>query len=434
MQEQKHLGRRKFLKASAFGIVGTGLAAKEGWAEEKKDHSPPKIKDYRILGRTGFKVSDLAVGSVQEEGLMAAMLDAGINYIDTAESYPGHHKKIGNVIKERDRSKLFINSKMLMEGDTTKNGLIKRVQQALEDLGTDYIDCMMMHLPENVDALKHEDFHAAMNQFKSEGRIRFAGASHHGSFWFKDSEQAMDKVLLAAAEDGRFDVFLFAYNFLQMDRGDRVLDVCKEKNIGTALMKTTPVTNYYRLKSGVERLEKEGKDIHPLYQEGMKRFKDRADRAEQFIQKYGLKDPQEIRAAAIKFALSNPHVNTVCCTLRTYDELDRVVSLSGQKLENRDKALLSAYKKGCGDLYCRHACGLCEPQCPSGVPVNTIMRYHQYFIAQGREREAMLKYAHIPGAKADVCSQCTGYCEDACPYHVPIQGLLILAHNFLTMA
>lgn len=273
-----------------------------------------------------------------------------------------------------------------------------------------------------------------MNQLKSEGHIRFVGASHHGSFWFKNPEQAMDRVLLAAAEDGRFDVFLFAYNFLQMDQGERVLEVCREKNIGAALMKTTPVTNYYRLKSGIERLEKEDKEIHPLYQEGLKRFKDRADRAEQFIKKYDLKDPQEIRAAAIKFALSNPHVNTVCCTLRTFDELDRILTLSGQKLDDRSKALLTAYKQGCGNLYCRHACGLCEPQCPHGVPVNTIMRYNHYFVAQSREREAMVKYARIPGAKADVCIDCRGYCESACPHHVPIQGMLILAHNLLALA
>jgi predicted aldo/keto reductase-like oxidoreductase len=114
--------------------------------------------------------------------------------------------------------------------------------------------------------------------------------------------------------------------------------------------------------------------------------------------------------------------------------MEQVLSLSGSKLSAWDKEKLAAYKEGCGELYCRHACGVCEPHCPHGVPVNTIMRYNHYFMAQGREKEAMVKYARIPGARADVCSQCSGYCEAACPYNVPIQGMLLLAHNQLSLA
>jgi hypothetical protein len=53
--------------------------------------------------------------------------------------------------------------------------------------------------------------------------------------------------------------------------------------------------------------------------------------------------------------------------------------------------------------------------------------------AQGREKEVMLKYTKIPGVKADVCSTCSGHCETACSYNVPIQGKLLLAHTQLTM-
>ena len=444
MKKTIHEGRRHFLKNSLFGLLGVGVAAKSGWAREKtdsrsrggesEDKTPPRIKGYRILGRTGFKVSDLAIGYVNDEGLMATMLDAGMNYIDTGESYPGSHQLIGKVLKGRDRKSIFLTSKMLMEGDISKEGLIKRTQKSLEDLDTEYIDCMMMHMPEKAETIKHEDFHAAMKVLKAEGRIRFVGVSNHGSFWFKDPAETMESVLLAAAEDGRFDVFLFAYNFLQMDQSERVLEACKEKNIGTTLMKSTPVTKYYILKSRVEQLEKEGKKIHPLYKEGLIRFKDKFDKAEQFIATYNLKNPDEIKAAAIRFVLSNPKVNTVCCSLQTYDEMERIIPLSGSKLSDRDKGKLAAYKEGCGEFYCRHACGVCEPRCPHGVPVNTIMRYFHYFVAQGREKEAMRNYSAIPGAKADVCSECPGYCERACPHNVAVQGLLLLAHNQLSLA
>lgn len=431
MRKKINLGRRNFLKATTLSLFGAGIAAKEGWAQEKPE---VKIKDYRILGRTGFKVSDLATGYIQDEGIMGTMLDAGVNYIDTGESYPGSHQMIGKVIKGRDRKSIFLTSKMLMEGETSKEALIKRAQKCLQDLDTEYIDCMMLHCPETVEALQHEGFHSAMQELKTNGRIRYVGASNHGSFWFRDPEQTMDKILLAAAEDGRFDVLHFAYNFLRMDQSEKVLEVCKEKKIGSTLMKTTPVFNYYKVKSSVERTEKEGKDVHPLYKEGLVRFKKNLDKAEHFIKTHNLQNPDEIRAAAIKFVLANPNVNTVCCSIRTYDELDQIIGLSGTKLDDADKAILAAYEKGCGGLYCRHACGVCEPSCPEGVPVNTIMRFYHYFIAQGREREAMEKYNKIPGAKAEVCSTCSGLCETACPYNVPIQGMLLLAHAQLSLA
>jgi predicted aldo/keto reductase-like oxidoreductase len=270
-----------------------------------------------------------------------------------------------------------------------------------------------------------------MAELKAEGRVRFVGLSNHGSFWFRDPEETMEKVLLAAAEDGRFDVFLMAYNFLKMDEAERVLAVCREKKIGAAIMKSTPVAIYYGLKSRVEQLEKEKKEVHPLYAEGLKRYKEKFDRAEGFIRKYNLQNQEEIQKAAVRFVLENPDVSTVCSVPKTYEELERFLRLSGTRLSDTEKEKLAAYRQGCGELYCRHACGVCEPACPHGVPVNTIMRFYQYYAGRGREREAIVSYAAIPGSRAEACAGCAGHCEAACPYHVPVQGLLLLAHSCL---
>lgn len=341
MSKKTHIGRRRFLKTSIFGLFGASLAAKTGCTGKKesmaaggKEESHSKIQAFRILGRTGFKVSDLGIGSVYEEGLLGTMLDAGFNYIDTAESYPRHHGIVAKAIKGRDRKSIFISTKMEVKKDLSKEGFLKRARKALEELETEYIDCMMMHFPMKLETLKTEGFHAAMQQLKSEERLKYVGVSHHGSFWFKAPEVPMDKALLAAADDGRFDVFLMAYNFLQMDQAERVLEVCKEKKIGTALMKTTPVQKYFVLKARIEQFEKEKKKIHPLYKEGLGYFKEKYDLADQFIKKHDLKSPEEIRKAAIKFVLKNPNVNTVCCSLKTYDELDLILPLSGTKLSD----------------------------------------------------------------------------------------------------
>ena len=65
--------------------------------------------------------------------------------------------------------------------------------------------------------------------------------------------------------------------------------------------------------------------------------------------------------------------------------------------------------------------------------MNTIMRYNHYFTAQKREKHAMEHYATLAGNNAAACSGCSGLCQEACPYGVSIQGLLITAHQTLSL-
>jgi uncharacterized protein len=438
MSRTTPVNRRTFIKKSAVAALGAGWAAGQGGAQTASSaaapqEAPPKIKEYRVLGRTGWKVSDISAGFIQDAGILGAALDSGINYLDTAEQYPGHHRLVAGVLKGRDRKSIFVTTKIQVLEDRTKEGFLKRARKCLADLGTEYVDCLMMHMPEKVETLKTEGFHAAMSELKAEGRVRFVGVSNHGSFWYRDPEETMDKVLGAAAEDGRFDVFLLAYNFLKMDQGERVLKICRERNIGTALMKTTPVAIYYQIKTRIENARKAGQELDPLYADGLKRYQDKVERAEDFLKRYNLGTPEEIQSAAVRFCLDNSDVHTVCFVARTFAEMASFVRLSGGRLDGPTGARLAAFKEGCGELYCRHACGECEPSCPHGIPINTIARYFHYFAGQGREREAMDLYAGIPGAVADHCRTCAGHCEKACPYAVPIQGLLLLSHNALAM-
>ncbi len=435
-------GRRRFIRETALGAIGVGLAggralaAGQSAAPQTKatvPGDPPRIREYRTLGRTGFKVSDISCGFIMDEGVIRAAYESGMNYFDTAEEYPGHHRVLGRALQGMDRRKVFVATKLEVADDKSKEGFLKRARKALEELGLEDVDCLMMHCPEKAETLGTEGFHAAMTELKAEGRVRHVGVSQHGTFWFRDPEETMEKILLAAADDGRFDVFLMAYNFLRRDNAERVLEVCREKRIGVALMKSAPVAIYHSLKERVERLEKDQKPVNPLYADGLARYREKFDSAQEFIKKYGLKDPEEIRDAAVRFVLGHPDVHTVCFQTQTYDALNAIVKLSGTRLAATEAAKLEAYKEGCGELYCRHACGLCEPSCPHGVPVNTILRYQQYFAGQRREKEAMGYYAAIPGARADACRDCPAPCESACPFGVPVQGMLLLAHDTLTL-
>ncbi|MGE5342931.1 MAG: aldo/keto reductase [Candidatus Omnitrophota bacterium] len=434
--------RRHFLKTSTLGIMGAGLVStspvfpEDAKTPEKTPEpktQPVKIKEYRTLGRTGFKVSDISAGAPSNEGILAALLDAGVNYIDTAESYgKGQSEKtVGNVIKNRDRKKLFITSKLVMKKDDTKETIVKRTNECLERLQTTYIDCMMMHSAAKVETVQFEPFHEAMKQLKSEGKIKFVGLSNHGSQWTTESLEKMEDVCLAAVADGRFDVLLFVYNFLQEEAGKKILKACKDKNIGVTLMKVNPVGTYYEMAERVEKMKSEGKEIPKNLADTVARLASQLELAKDFIQKHNLKNPVEIRDAAIRYTLSHPQVHTVCCSIDNFEGIDSYLSLSGTTLSNTDQKKLSLFKEGCSTLYCRHACGICESHCPEHVPVNTIMRYNHYFDAQGRQKHAMQKYAALSTPKADKCWNCSGHCQNACPYGVPIHALLNMAHQQL---
>lgn len=438
MKRQKGMDRRGFLKMSTLGMAGVGtiLVPKPSFAGQDTGTEFPKVKGYRTLGRTGFKVSDIGIGtsSVYPAAIMGTVLDAGVNYIDTAEGYgrTAAEKSVGEAIKGRDRKSLFITTKVPMRDVTSKEQVAEKVAQCLQRLQTDYMDCLMIQGTPTVESLKDENFHQAVEQLKKEGKVRFIGAASHGSRGPGQGEP-METVLLGAIDDGRFDLLLFVYNFIQREAGEQVLEAAAKKNIATTIMKSNPLGRYFEMKERVEKMKKAGEPVDEKTQGSMTQMEETAKKAESFIQKNNLKDPGEIKAAALKFVLSNPQVHTLNLAFNNFDDIRNNLILSGSGLRRTDQSLLAAYKEECGELYCRHACGICEPSCPHHVPVNTIMRYSHYFEAQGSEKFAMEKYARLETPKADHCRNCAGFCQSACPYGVPIQGLLNIAHAQLTL-
>jgi predicted aldo/keto reductase-like oxidoreductase len=439
MRSKNSMDRREFLRFSTLGAVGVGIPmhktmrGRTGYQTATIDEL--KIKEYRKLGRTGFKVSDISAGEHQgNEAILSTLLDAGVNYIDTGESYGrGRDERvIGQVVKKRDRKSVFITTKLYLSKDRTKKSIINRIRKCLERLQTDYVDCVMIHSAQNVATIKEKGFHDAMSELKAEGRVRFVGISNHGTFWTYDPAESMEKILLAAAEDGRFDVMLLVYNFLAKENGEKVLKICAEKNIGTTLMKTNPVADYLYIQYEVDKYKSEGKEVPEFYNRLFPRYEKWVEESQGFVKKYNLKNTHEIREAAIRYTLNNPQVNTVCTTFINFEDVEGFLKLSGSRFTPQDKKTLTAYAQACGSFYCRHACGLCESSCPHHVPMNTIMRYNHYFVAQHREKHAMRKYSGLLTAKADRCLYCEGQCEAACPFNVPIHALLINAHNRLT--
>lgn len=143
--------------------------------------------EYRVLGRSGLKVSRLCLGTLTIGPLQANLsltegaevirtaLEEGINFIETAELYDTYRyirKGLagwsGNVVLA---SRSY---------DYTFSGMQERVEKALRELGRDYIDIFMLHEQESRLTLKgHEPALNYLAEAKEKGLVRAIGVSTH---------------------------------------------------------------------------------------------------------------------------------------------------------------------------------------------------------------------------------------------------------------
>ncbi len=430
------INRRKFLRFSSLSVLGAGLANKaEAISIPSSGPETPRVMEYRELGKTGFRVSDISSGTPSNEAVLKALLDAGVNFIDTGEIYGNgnNERLIGNVIRDYDRKKIFINSKLYPDkGFSSKEDCIERTRKALERLGTDYVDCMMIHSAENSKIIKDEYFHGAMEVMKQEGRVRHVGVSCHGNNWLVNPEESLDKILMTAVDDGRFDVFLLGYNFFNADIAEPILEACAQKGIGTAIMKANPVKLYLMLEERINTQKEAGQEPNQNTLGFYEKYKGMTEKAREIFGRYGMVSDEELAGAATRFVLSNPHAHTMCWAFSNFTDVKEMLSHSGKKLDTKDTSLLKDYRDSFGKLTCRIGCNACEAACPHHIPVGTIMRYQYYYGVKGQQKYAMEQYAGLPGARPDVCADCVeAPCEQACPYDVATRALLASAETHL---
>jgi predicted aldo/keto reductase-like oxidoreductase len=434
-----NLNRRNFLKRSSAGILGAGILGNRkpdpGLGDAGED--PPKIKGYKTLGRTGFRVSDISLGQFFSESTVRAALDSGINLIETSEQYGrgNQERTLGNILQDYRREDLFILTKISywLKEYPTPEEVISRAEASMERFQTDYLDCYIIQGAESSERVKSEAFHKGMDKLQKEGRIRFRGISCHGHAWVDNPEESYEEVLMTAIEDGRFDVIFFPYNFMEREMGGRLLEIAKQKNIGTIAMKANPIHIYEYFDNSKRELEEKGDSLSPSYAIAWEKFRKQTEESGQFFEKYGYQGMEELKDATIQFILGNPDMHSICFLFLDLAQIEKYIRLSGTTLDDGKQAMLDDFRKWNGPLQCRIGCNLCESACPHHIPIGTIMRYSYYFHAKGREKYAMQQYRDLPGSKPDVCLNCEGYCQEACPHGVQIQGLLSLAHQSLSL-
>jgi predicted aldo/keto reductase-like oxidoreductase len=448
--------RRGFLAAG--GAAALGAAATPALARMDVEKTmgeaggPPKISRYRTLGRTGFKVSDISMGcgSIAEANVVRYAYDHGMNLFDTAQSYGNgdSETKIGEAMEHMEREKIFIVTKTDISEDPDEQEIIDRFNKSLERLKTPYVDALYSHGIADLTLVEYEPFLKACATLKAEGKLKHAGISSHGPRG--DEPDAMDTVLIKAAETGLFDVMLLSYGFVNAEEGERVLKVCKEKNIGTTIMKSAtgllemPVLDVEnpseQIQGWFEYFEGQGNTreqaierITAYIEREGPRFEESLKLSQPFIEKHGIKAQDELDMKSLQWVLRNPDAHTICPSTPTFDALDKVLALSGTELSAAGAQFLDEYARAYEAHNCRFGCTECFGACPHQVPVSTIMRYAYYYRKQGREKHAMRKYSRLGKQNAAVCLDCHAPCVGACPHGVQAQARLFEAHGLLTM-
>lgn len=371
--------RRDFLSAGLMLPVASAGSKMGFWkpdetagantAGAKTPGSEVKL-DYRVLGRTGLKVTTVGFGCMitSDGSVIERAADAGINYFDTARSYQhGNNERMVAAALGAKRKQIVLSTKTHAPD---KAGMQQHLDQSLKELNTDYIDIWYLHARSNATEI-HDDMIEAQQLAKQQGKIRFAGVSTHSG---------QKELIPWMVQKGVFDVVLAAYNFT-MDAGmEQAIATAAKAGMGVVAMKV--------MAGGLRSV----KPSDPMYQK--------------------LTQPGAL-LAALKWVVNKPNVATTIPSITDNDQLEENLKAMGSQLSAGDQKLLAAHLEMIRPVYCR-LCGQCDGACQKGLPVADVLRFLTYAdgygqFALGRERFLELAAEHTAVRCGD-CAECTVQC------------------------
>ena len=148
--------------------------------------------EYRVLGKTGLKVSRMGFGGIpiqriDQEGtrkLLHEMADRGVNYIDTARGYTVSEEYLGYAM-EGIRDRFVVATKSMAR---TREAMAADIETSLHNLRTDYIDIYQVHNPtlEQLEQVIGEGGALeALKEAREAGKIGHIGVTAHSTAVFE---------------------------------------------------------------------------------------------------------------------------------------------------------------------------------------------------------------------------------------------------------
>lgn len=299
---------------------------------------------YRVLGRTNLKISEIGFGAwaigggmwgkTDDPNSLKALrhaLDLGVNFIDTAYVYGNGHSEqlIAKVYRER-KGKFFVSTKVPPKNykwPPDPNTSIKEAfpsewirshtEKSLRNLKTDCIDIQQLHVW-SPNWVKENDWFETLSKLREEGKIRFIGVSINDHA----SDEALELV-----QSGMVDTIQVIYNIFDQLPEERLFPLAQEKKVG--ILARVPLDEGSL--TGKFTLETQFADDD--FRKGYftpQRLKETVERVEKL--KFLVRDEiQSMAVGALKFCLSHPAVSTVIPGIRSIQQADINCSASDGK-------------------------------------------------------------------------------------------------------
>ncbi|HVU10226.1 MAG TPA: aldo/keto reductase [Phototrophicaceae bacterium] len=289
---------------------------------------------YRTLGRTGIQVSAYCLGAMMFGGIANSdhddairiihkALDAGINFIDTADRYSGGESEeiVGKALKGR-RDNIVLATKIngKMGDDPNQQGnsrrwLIREVEDSLRRLQTDYIDLYQIHRPAPDTDI--EETLSALTDLMRAGKVRAIGSSTFPVSEIVEAQWVAERRGLA-----RFRTEQPPYSILSRGIEREVLPVCQRYGMGVLVwgpLARGMLTGRYRKGQPLPdslRVRVYGKQMSD---------ETRLDAIEQLIlvaEQAGL----SLTHLALAFTVAHPGVTSAILGPRTLEQLDDLLA------------------------------------------------------------------------------------------------------------
>jgi len=201
--------------------------------------------EYRRMGRSGLKVSEICLGTMtfghgtdqaEANRLVDLALAAGVNFFDTANTYGNGQSEIllGNALKGRRRDVILATKFFNPTGPNPNDSGMSRVHilRALEDslarLQTDYIDIYYIHHVDTQTPL--EEMLRALDDLVHQGKVRYIACSNYEAWRLMEALWISDTKNLA-----RFECYQPQYSLVVRDIEQEVIPVCDYKGLGVVV-------------------------------------------------------------------------------------------------------------------------------------------------------------------------------------------------------
>ena len=402
--------RRDFLKNAAIGgtAAGAGFAAM-GISSQRvssQETSGQHELRFRNLGSTGYKVTEIGFGAMnmRDPELVHAVIDSGINYIDTAHSYMGgvNEEIIGTVMKTK-RDKVFLTTKIRSRNPDEIPAMI---ETSLKRLQTDHVDLLLLHSVRGMEQILNDDFIKFFDDARRKGYTRFVGYSTHNF---------QGDIVDATLKSNFWEAVLLVYNYLSPPEVAASIEKAHEAGIGIIVMKSllkmqsSPPRRQPDDRSQSSRMQPPPSRERPDEGERPRgRQRPRQEQIEDIREdKTSTTTPQQ---ALLKWVLNNPNVDIIVPGMTSFEQLTDDLGVMGMKLSSDDRQILRRYSENIKGHYCCGVSGCtgCKDKCPRGVEINEINRCLGYAYGYGDIELARENYWNLPDSnRIDICADCT---------------------------